>query len=179
MFQKAFKEEALSRTHVFEWFALFKRGKMGVEDHPHSGRPSTSRIDENVEKILEKINEDRRNTIDENSEATGVRWSSCQRILTVNLNMRCIAAKFVLLLLTQDQKNTRLTLCQELKNQTESDPSFLSNVNTGDKSWCYGYDTETKQASIQWKTSTSPRTKKARQVRSNAKKMLVAFFDVR
>jgi len=60
---KAFKEEALNRTQVFEWFARFKRGEMSVEDHPHSGRPSTSRTDENVEKIREKINEDCRYTI--------------------------------------------------------------------------------------------------------------------
>jgi len=54
MLQKAFKEEALSHTQVFEWFAWFKRGEMSVEDHPHSGRPSTSRTDENVEKKSEK-----------------------------------------------------------------------------------------------------------------------------
>jgi hypothetical protein len=41
MLQKAIKEEALSHTQVFEWFVLFKRGEMSVEDHPHSGRPST------------------------------------------------------------------------------------------------------------------------------------------
>ena len=95
MLQKAFKEKALSRTQVFEWFARFKRGEMSVEDHPHSGRLSTSRTDENVEKIQEKINEDRRYTTDEISEATGVSWRSCQRILTVDLNMRRVAAKFV------------------------------------------------------------------------------------
>jgi hypothetical protein len=54
MLQKAFKEKALSRTQVFEWFALFKRGEMSAEDHPHSGRPSTSRTDENVENIQKK-----------------------------------------------------------------------------------------------------------------------------
>jgi len=109
MLQKAFKEEALSRTQVFEWFARFKGEEMSVEDHPHSGRQSTSRTDENIEKIREKINEDRRYTIDEISESTGVSWSSCQRILTVDLNMRRVATKFVPRLLTQDQKNTRLT----------------------------------------------------------------------
>jgi len=51
MLQKGFKEEALSRTQVFKWFAWFKRGEMSVENHPHSGRPSTSRTDENVKKI--------------------------------------------------------------------------------------------------------------------------------
>jgi len=34
MLQKAFKEEALSHTEVFEWFEQFKRGEMSVEDHP-------------------------------------------------------------------------------------------------------------------------------------------------
>ena len=74
--------------------------------------------------------------------------------------MRHIAVKFVPCLLTQDQKNTHLTLCQELKNQIESDPNFLSKVITGDESWCYGYDPEAKQASNQWKMPTSPRQKK-------------------
>jgi len=83
---------------------------MSVEYHPHSGRPSTSRSDENVEKIRQEIKEDRRYTIDEISEAMGVTWSSCQRILTVDLNMRRVAAKFVPRLLTQETKNTRLTL---------------------------------------------------------------------
>jgi len=79
----------------------------------------------------------------------------------------------------RQKKNTRLTLCQELKNQIESDPNFLFKVITGDESWCYGYDPEAKQASSQWKTPTSPRPKKARQVRSNVKMMLIVFFDDR
>jgi hypothetical protein len=51
MLQKAFKEEALNRTRVFEWFVWFKRGEMSIEDHPHSGCLSTSRDDDNVETI--------------------------------------------------------------------------------------------------------------------------------
>ena len=80
--------------------------------------------------------------------------------LTMDLKMRRIVAKFVPRLLTQDQKNTRLTLCQDFKNQIESDPDFLSKVITGNESWCYGYEPETKQALSQWKTPTSPRPKK-------------------
>jgi len=97
----------------------------------------------------------------------------------VDLNMRRIVVKFIPCPLMQDQKNTRLTLCQELKNQIESDPNFPSKVITGDESWCYGYDPETKQALSQWKTPTSPRPKKARQMRSNVKTMLIIFFDIR
>ena len=57
-----------------------------------------------MSKKFEKINEDRRYTIDEISKAMGVNWRSCQRILTVDLNMLRVAAKFVPRLLTQDQK---------------------------------------------------------------------------
>jgi len=95
MLQKAFKEEALSHTQVFEWSAWFKRGEMSVEDHPHSGCPSTSRSDDNVEKIRQKFNKDRQYTIDKISEVMGVSWSSCHWILTMDLKMRRVAAKFV------------------------------------------------------------------------------------
>jgi hypothetical protein len=42
----------------------------------------------------------------------------------------------------------------------------------------YGYAPENKQQSSQWKSSNSPRPKKARQVRSNVKSMLIVFFDI-
>jgi len=55
----------------------------------------------------------------------------------------------------------------------------MSRVITGDESWVYGYDPETKQQSSQWKSPGSPRPKKARQSRSATKSMLVVFFDIR
>ena len=57
-----------------------------------------------------------------------------------------------------------------------SDENFLKKVITGDESWVYGYDPETKQQSSQWKHASSPRPKKARQSRSKIKSMLIVFF---
>ena len=54
----------------------------------------------------------------------------------------------------------------------------MTSVITGDESWVYGYDPETKQMSSEWKTASSPRPKKARQVKSNAKTMLIEFIDI-
>jgi len=53
MLQEAFKEQALSRARVFEWFSRFKKGDLSIEDQPCSGRPSSSRNDENITKIHE------------------------------------------------------------------------------------------------------------------------------
>jgi len=55
----------------------------------------------------------------------------------------------------------------------------MFSVITGDECWVYEYDQETKQMSSQWSTSSSsPWPKKARQVKSNVKTMLIAFFDI-
>ena len=71
-----------------------------------------------------------------------------------------------------------MSICTGLREQTQNDPNFMSSVITGDDSWVYGYGPETKQMSSQWKTASSPRPKKARQVKSNVKTMLIAFFDI-
>jgi len=178
MLQGAFKEQALSRAQVFEWFSHFKKGDLSIEDQPHSERPSSSQNDENIAKIREKLNEDRHYTTDELLEVTGVSWSSVQRILTQDLRMRRVAAKFVPRLLTEDQRQSQLAVCQDLKRELQNDPDFLSRVITGDESWCYGYDPESKQTSSQWKTPSSPWPKKIRQVRSKVKTMLICFFDI-
>jgi len=64
-----------------------------------------------------------------------------------------------------------------LKENAANDPSFLLNVITGDETWVYTYNPETKTQSSQWKSPGSPRPKKARQVQSNIKSMLICFFD--
>jgi len=90
--------------------------------------------------------------------------------------MRHVASKFVPRLLSVDQKQQRLDVCLDLKENVANGPSFLSNVITGDKTWVYAYDPETKTQPSQWKSPGSPRLKKARQVRSNIKSMLICFF---
>ncbi|GFG29188.1 hypothetical protein Cfor_05006 [Coptotermes formosanus] len=102
MLKEAFKDEAMGKTQVYEWFNPFKRGEMSVEDQLRSGGPSTSRSDENVEKVRQAVLEDRRPAIDEITEITGVSWSTCQRVLTEDLMMKRVAAKFVSRLLTEE-----------------------------------------------------------------------------
>jgi hypothetical protein len=62
---------------------------VSVEDDKCSGRPSTSKTTENVEKIKELIHEDHRRTIHELADAVGISYEVRQKIVTKNLNM-CI-----------------------------------------------------------------------------------------
>ena len=97
----------------------------------------------------------------------------------MEVGMHRVAAKFVPRILTSDQKQQRIKVCTELSQLASDDETFLCRVIIGDKSWVYGYDPETKQQSSQWKSPTSPRPKKARQVKSNVKSMIITFFDVK
>jgi hypothetical protein len=65
--------------------------------------------------------------------------------------MRRIAAKFVPRPLTNDQKQRVIYLSIELREKANEDPKFasISGIITGDESWIYGYDPETKQQSSQ------------------------------
>jgi len=68
-------------------------------------------------------------------------------------------------------RNSRVAICQELKETAINDPTLLSNVITGDESIVYAYDPETKLQSSQWKSPGSPRPKKAhakKQIEDNA-----------
>jgi hypothetical protein len=55
-------------------------------------------------------------------------------------------------------------MCLELREKANEDITFISRNTTGDESWIYGYDPETKQQSSQRKGPQSPRAKKARKV---------------
>jgi len=93
--------------------------------------------------------------------------------------MHRVATKFVPRILTADQKQQRINISTELCQLTSNDETFLSRVITGDESWVYSYNPETKQQSSLWKSAMSPRPKKARQVKSNVKSTIITFFDVK
>jgi histone-lysine N-methyltransferase SETMAR len=80
--------------------------------------------------------------------------------------------------LSEDQKLNREEMCQNFLEKIEADPDFLNSVITCDESWLFQYDPETKQQSMQWETTHSPRPKKARMSKSKIKTMLVVFFDI-
>jgi hypothetical protein len=51
MLKTAYRDTALSKTRVYNRFLLFKNGEMSIEEQCRSGRPSTLRTDEKLDKI--------------------------------------------------------------------------------------------------------------------------------
>jgi len=132
MIRRAYGNEAMSLARCFEWHARFKKGRTSLEDDERSGRTSTSSNPKNVEKIRRLVHEDRRRTIKDIAAIPNVSYGTMQTILTCGLNMRSVAAKFVPRLLTPEQKEHRVAICQELRQLALDDPYFMSRVITGD-----------------------------------------------
>ena len=160
MIRRAYGNEAMSGARCFEWHACFKRGRTSLEDDERSGRPSTSSTPKNVEIIRRLVHEDRRRTIKDIAAIVYVSYGTMQTILTCDLNMHHIAAKFMPRLLTPEKREHRVAICHALRQCAMDDPSFMSRVITGDESWVYRYDPQTKQQSSQWKSPGSPRPRR-------------------
>jgi histone-lysine N-methyltransferase SETMAR len=146
MLQEAFGDNAMSQSKTLLWYKCFKDGWTSVGDDERSGRPSTSTTPENIAKVREAILADRRRTIHDVCKIVGLPYGTVQRILAVSLDMRRISAKFVPRLLSDNQKAQRISVCREPK-QARDDRNFFSSIITGDETWAYGYDPETKQQS--------------------------------
>lgn len=177
MMQKAFGDNCMSKTRIYEWYNRFKNGRESVDSDARSGRPSLTTTPQNIERVRLAIMEDRRLTVRELESDLGIPKTIVWEILTEKLGMTRVCAKFIPKLLTAEQKNLRFEIAQDNLEMVNNDENMLKKIITGDESWVYGYDPETKQQSSQWKHASSPRPKKARQSRSNIKSMLIVFFD--
>jgi len=166
----------MGHTQVFDWFRRFKEGRTSIESDPPSGWPSTLRNEEAIAKVRTIVHNNKRMTVREIADDCGISLGSCDAILTDNLHMKRECAKFVPHLLIDDQHEQCQKIAGDLLERSCEDVQFLKNIVTGDESWVYRYDLETKQQSPQWKGPSSPRPKKGSQVRSKTKVMLLAFF---
>jgi len=133
LLQQAYGEDAMGRTQ-------FKDGRTSVESDPRSGRQSTSRNEEMIAKVRTIIRNNRRMTVRELADDCGISVGSCGAILTDDLDMKRVCAKFVSRLLTDDQLEQRQTIARDLFERSCEDVQFFENMVTDDESWVYGYD---------------------------------------
>jgi transposase len=176
--QQVYGDTALKKSAVYDWFSRFKNGQEKLEDDQRSGRPSTSRTAGMIENVRQLIQCDRRMTIVELAQEIGISIGAIHAILSDDLKMRRVSAKFVPRQLTTDQKECRMMLAGDLFEKSTQDPTFLTKIVMGDESWVFAYDPEMTVQSAEWHTSSSPRPKKSRLVKSKEKVMLIAFFDI-
>jgi len=128
----------------YEWFKHFKEGRMAVSEDPMPGQHSTSTNYDHFKRVCAVIHGNRRLTVREVGDEVGISIGSFHQILTEKHQLHCVSAKFMPLLLTDDQKENHVEISQELLANANGNKNFLKNVIIGDETWVCGYDVETK-----------------------------------
>lgn len=172
----------MSEQSVWCWWKDFRDGlctKDNTSDKKSSGRPRSARTDENTAVILEHVLADRHVSVVQLSEQTGLSVGSVHKILCKDLKMSRVCVKFVPRLLKDEEKTHRMVTCQEWIDMVAAEPRLVSRVITGDESWVWMYDPESKMESTQWVCRNfDSRPQKALQAWSTKKLMILPFFDI-
>lgn len=175
--QKALGDEAPSQTMVHKWFGRFRCGCLSLDDDPRQGRPKSTVTDTTVAAVRRLLDEDRRVTVRELEQNIGVSDSTIVTILHEHLGMRKVSARWVPHRLNPSQMQARVAFANLMLAQFDAGSSKLvDNILTGDETWVYFYDPETKLQSRQWVTSEEDAPVKFRRERSVGKVMAAVFF---
>ena len=173
-------DNALALATVKKWAAEFKR-RESLEDDPRSGRPSTAQPKKTLTAFQQMVMNDRQLTISHLANVISISHERVENILHNKLGMSKVSTRWVLRLLTPDQKLTRLIMSEaNLARFEAADPDrFVERFLTQDKCWVHHFQPETKRQSMQWKHSTSPAPKKAKVVSFAGKMMVSVFWDAK
>ena len=112
--KQAYGEHALSRSQVFKWFKAFSEDHESTKDEPRSGRHSTSKTDKNVEIVGTLVRSDRRLTLRMIGSELNLNHTTVHQIVSEELAMKKLCAKFVPKNLTIEQKDNRKNVCFHL-----------------------------------------------------------------
>ena len=114
MLVQGYGDNAMKRTAVYKWVKRFSEGRESVTDEERSGCTATSRTEENIAKIRQIVRESRRLTVRSLAEQVNINRETVRKILTEDLDMRKVCTKMVPKELTEEQKQKRVTICQDL-----------------------------------------------------------------
>ena len=92
MMQKAFRNECMIKTRIKEWYNLFKGGRTFVNSDSRSGRPSTTKTLDNIERVRLAIESDRRLTVRELENDLGIPKTTVWVLLNKILGMTHVCA---------------------------------------------------------------------------------------
>ena len=133
-----------------------------------------------IDQIQELILEDSRISAKSIREQLGISRERVGSIIHEDLNMLKLSAKWVPNRPNADQKLQRCQSSEKILEFFRGDPKyFLSRLMIMNETWLYYYDPDTKQQSMEWRHSGSPRPPPSYPPKNSENKNLLEKFSPR
>ena len=111
-------------------------------------------------------------------ELSGIYFSSVLKILRERLGLRKICARWVPYLLTDELKQSRVRLAsQVIEKYDKCDPRHLEEIVTGDETWIYHFQPDSKAKNKVWVSSEGDRPVIAGLCKTSNRMLYAIFFD--
>jgi hypothetical protein len=122
--QKAYGNEAVNRSNVIRWYSQFRDGRELLENDERCGRPESTRIEVNIAAVVDLVKNDRQIASRMIAESLNIPKNIFLRILKEDLGKRKLCARFVPHSLTPEQREDRVTSCQDIIAMADADNFF-------------------------------------------------------
>ena len=178
--QKVYGNGALKYATVCKWIRHFNDGRESIENDPRVARPVSVLTEKNVATVKTLIVEDARYTVQEIEELSGIHSSSVLKLLCERLGLRKICACWVPHLCIDEQKQSRLRLAsQVIEKYDKCDPRRLEEIVTGDETWIYHFQPDSKAENKVWVSCEGDRPVIGRRCKTSHRMLYAIFFDLK
>lgn len=178
LLQETLGEDCPSTKTVYNWWNKFRDGCQSIYDSDRSGAPSSAVTSETIEIVRHIIDDDPHLSLRGVAELTGFSYYAVRTILTEQLGMSRVVARWVPKLLNKEQLKARADASKELLDVYNVDPNnFINQIITGDESWFHFFEPESKQQSSEWLVKGAAPPLKSKAPPSMGKRMATIFWD--
>ena len=126
--QKAYGNVDLNRSNVFRWYSRFRYGRDLVQDDESGGCPKSTRNEANIAAVADLVKNDRRIASRMITESLNIPKAVVLRILKEDLGKTKLCARLVPQSLTPEQREDRVTSCQDISMMADADKNFLTKL---------------------------------------------------
>ena len=132
-------------SQVFRQYSQFRDGRELVEDNKRDGIPKSTLNEVNIAVVLDLVKNDYQIASRMIAESLNIPKTAVLLILKVNLGKRKLCERFVSHSLTPEQREDRVTSCQDIIPMADANKKKIFNkIITGDETRCFAYDPRNK-----------------------------------
>jgi hypothetical protein len=110
----------------------------------------------NIAAVADMVKNDHRIASRMITESLNIPKTLALQILKKDLGKRKLCSHFVPHSLTPEQREDRVTSCQDIFAVADADKNFFNKIITGNVTWCFACDPETKCKGSEWVGETPP-----------------------